>query len=349
LKNRLKIFSTSKSAFIQAKNKKNTAVQYNDVEYENGLYPGLGEFNNTNKSVKVTNNTMLGWERTTDHEFQIASYSDMNNRGVSTVIDPSLKNQTDLDSQYTSFQDQRVSAGLAAVMKDIMFEQHNRLQQGDMDYHIEHYMVPVVQQVWTNFDKLQRREIENEQMMTETFKDHNGRTAKISLEAVLNKNWETESDRKSVAEFMNVVTRMANKSQKNRIIETLQSAKTHKDFMSIIKRHTNHQVGKLGRDWQETSDWKESKSITNFANKRANRTGDQMRKILEGEMFKSKSKERFAQAIAKPYTKMAYGQSNETQQHLEYNTNDRLIGKMGSKFNRDLTLDDNQHSVLNDI
>lgn len=346
MKNRLKIFSTSKSAFVSSKQNKNSSTKYNESDVS--FATQMNEFNNINKATVVSNNVLMGWERTTDHEFQIASYSDMTNTGNLTTFDSSVKNQTDLDSQITSFQDQRVSVGLASTMKDIMMEQHSRLQSGDMNYHIEHFIQPIVNKVWLNVDKLQNREIMNEQNYNEKYEDQNGRSYGNKTSA-LNKNWESTNDNVQIATFMNMINKTTNPKLKSQLIETVQSAKTRKEFISNISRYVGPNKAKLGRDWQETSDWKESFTTENLGSKKPNKYSEVIRNNLDSEKYKNESIERLTQKIKNPYTKQAENQSYDGQSHLELGTSDRLIGKLGSKQVRNYTQSDSVKNSMNDF
>lgn len=349
IKQRLKIFNTSRDNYMSGKNFKNSFTPGTGSEYQKSMVGFNDEFAASNKTTLLSNSTALGWERTTDHMFMVASYADSANTERKTYADPSGgRNETITDSQMTIFKDQYVSVGLAQVMKSIAMEQSARLQAGDMSYHLEHFLLPTVQRIWQPTQMLQNREVNADQRNMIPYMDLTPKVAG-TLGNPMNASWSTNLDSQMKAGFMQMVARTANKNQQCTMLETMQSDKVKKSWLQDYQlRKQIAATNKLGRDWQESAKWKESMQIAQIGYKRANSKGDQMRKNFVGESYTQQSTERATQAYKNPYTKK--DNHVQSEQYIgEFGVRDRLVGGIGNKFTRDLIQSESNSLDVNDM
>lgn len=135
LKNRLKIFdesfnSMSAGTGINQTQRKNTVECMQETT---SMAPEMQDetcYNRANKVNDLSNNTSIGWRRTTDHMFQVAKYGMM--RGQNTSAD-AVKNRSNAHIAHDvalSYRDQNVSKTLAIKMIDLAKQKQMGMDSG---------------------------------------------------------------------------------------------------------------------------------------------------------------------------------------------------------------------------
>lgn len=125
LKRRLKIFTTSKGSMMASRNFKGAADS--NIDLTAGQLPLISipeaVFEDIEDRTAIrSNQTNIGWHRTTDHEFAVAQYGQAPVGLKPTRAEINRSQQTPDSFVEDHFQDQRVNAGLAVLMQDIMKE-----------------------------------------------------------------------------------------------------------------------------------------------------------------------------------------------------------------------------------
>lgn len=135
LKNRLKIFdesfnSMSAGTGINQAQRKTTAECMQETT---SMAPEMQDEtcgNRTNKVNDLSNNTSIGWRRTTDHMFHVAKYGMM--RGQNTNVD-TVKNRSNAHVAHdmaVSYRDQNVSKTLSLKMIDLAKQKQMGMDSG---------------------------------------------------------------------------------------------------------------------------------------------------------------------------------------------------------------------------
>jgi hypothetical protein len=134
LKQRMKIFDDSMNGMsagtgINQKQRKNTAECMQETDASQPEMQDEICYNRANKTNTLSNNTSIGWRRTTDHMFQVAKYGMM--RGKTNANADIIKNRSNAHVTHdvqVSYRDQMVSKALSLKMIDL-----SKRKKNDMD------------------------------------------------------------------------------------------------------------------------------------------------------------------------------------------------------------------------
>lgn len=140
LKNRLKIFDDSMNSMsagtgINQASRKNTAECMQEADAKSPEMRDEMCYNRANKTVDLSNNTSIGWRRTTDHTFQVAKYGQMRtgNKNSADIIKNKQNSHVAHDIQI-SYRDQSVSKTLALKMIDLAKKKNNSMNSADVAF-----------------------------------------------------------------------------------------------------------------------------------------------------------------------------------------------------------------------
>jgi hypothetical protein len=269
VKNRLKIFSTGKGSMMAARNFKHTANS--NIDLTAGQLPlvSIPESvfeNNIDRTAQRSNGTAIGWHRTTDHKFEVARYGP-----TPTGLKPSRaeinRNSQQPDSfKEAEFRDQRVNAGLAVLMQDILKERES------MRAAIPSQMFKLSKQLATTRQKIDKSSTdvsrENalqevsiiENMMNQLADAGNNPTKRNFLHSLISKAQNSRNssqvDTTQLANSMHGASVMpGNREHKKRVIAERMSGKKQIELADGLAQHRQRNVIDNGnRKHRQTAD-----------------------------------------------------------------------------------------------
>lgn len=330
IKQRLKIFSTSKDAYAAARNFKFSPDSQYNADASMGLY-SIGESQAAtyrNYTTDISNQWPLGWTTTTDNEFQIAQYGNYT-RGVQPGDIAANRHDydTEMNPYFANFQDQRVSMGLASLMKATLLA---KMQAASQYMGVENQATPSAYLPWQD-PRTNQREALTERRRVAAFRDQSTMAAKGKADPLMA---HAPLVHLSGVEVMSQATRASNKEQRRELQETLMTARMNKSFADVQHSQGLKANAKLGRNHEAAQSWVESMNTAQLALK-APSQGDQVRKGLVGEGYKSQSTNTLAQTGQAP--KRRTTSKVEDQAHQTHGTHDAMRAPVGSKYMREQT------------
>jgi hypothetical protein len=257
VKRRLKVFSTGKGSQMASRNFKHTADS--NIDLTAGQLPlvsipeAVFEDIEDRTAIK-SNGTNIGWHRTTDHEFDVAQYG-----AAPVALKPTRaeinRNAQEADSfKQDEFRDQRVNAGLAVLMQDIMKEREvQQSSEGTQKMHIAKQL-DVYKKMYQKPETtdISRTEIKQEMsrlqglmnqlsdMGTANQKQNNLHTLVAANQNSRNK---TQYDKEQMANSMSgAMVNPGNRQHQKRKIVEIMSAKKLRDHADLLASHRNHFV-----------------------------------------------------------------------------------------------------------
>jgi hypothetical protein len=135
-KNRMNVFDTSLESRHNGgtynKGLTSTGICLQEIDEKNISMRDEACSNNTRKTTDLSNDTSIGWRRTTDHRFTVAKYGQ--SRGTALLSDQDWnKNRGSSRIEHdilVSYQDQNIPKSLVLKMADIARQRKNEIKSG---------------------------------------------------------------------------------------------------------------------------------------------------------------------------------------------------------------------------
>lgn len=136
VKNRFKIFATSKDSVAAARNFRHTGSTAVDSSESTAAKASIADaVQRNNYTTQLSNQTPSGWDRVGDHEFRVAQYG-ASNKGLEPYRGERIATAADA-ARAQNFRDQATRAQMALQMKRALDEQALRKQNGDTAFKTE--------------------------------------------------------------------------------------------------------------------------------------------------------------------------------------------------------------------
>jgi len=340
VKDRMKWFDTSKDSVAAARNFRRfpgdslmQAIDPDRVERLTSVPEALRRPHNS-YTTKLSNDTLIGWYSTSDHDFKVANYGPV--RSIKQYNDPNqLLKETVLDSEkLTTFQDQVVSTGLASTMRKISEEQKLRYNYQDIKYGLEKQHTPLTYTKKYGDYGAQRLDSEVGAFRNLVVKDI---SPNYGLAPHLNKSHRESMQTNKLAEMMEAGTQSRNAISKNKtnyrktMEQQLMDWKMSKGF---VDGKTVGTLGRLGqskdigaRHATSNHKWEQSRNTKNY-----NGVAPQHLRVSDNTTHESFRKQSKSQANKKleAFVKNV-DQTKSTQDDLDFHALPSGTGRSGSK------------------
>ena len=338
IKDRLKIFDTSKDAMM---------VQYN-AEHSTESRVGTSNWqrsinfhenqDNINKTTQLSNSYPLGWEQTGDHEFKVASYGQIRSQSNKSDADSNRRNTDKTESQLAIFRDQVVTSGLANLMRSVVANRQQRIQNGEWIPGLSRGQAQ--RSDWRpRTDPLSRNSgIQTDQQDTEVFKSIERFIGELNRQSGVmgQNNIETQLQ---VIQFMDHATRTNRASDARFNAQDIVMSVVLSENFGTPTAATHR--GKLAADYivkrqiDETTKRFESHQVARLGRSQMTSIGDKLSIGLVGEGYKSQSAVKNNTQSRAPDIRNPYSANATHNKAVKFNTGDRHTRGLGSKFMRD--------------
>jgi hypothetical protein len=325
IKQRLKIFSTSKDSMASGSNFRDATTSKKDMVDQNGA-DAREELSRTNLTSQLSNSYPLGWEQTGDHEFNVAQYGQVRSAQLDAMNAGINRRDTNASNQLTTFQDQVVTAGVAQLMKTIV---DARVQERDgTKLRSFAAAIPKEYRFFTD-PKPAGSEVATTQAVTDSIKSVENFIGQLNRQTGSTSRQDIESQLKIVS-FMDAAIRPGTtETAKMEWQNQIASAKQQEAFGATATKQAAKK-NTAQRETQETARRFESMQVARLGSARLAGTNTVL--MEEGERYKKTSafsihKTAKAPNIRDPYT------ANRSQRARDMEgTSDRFAKPMGDKM-----------------
>jgi hypothetical protein len=309
-------------------------------------------YNRANTVNDLSNDTSIGWRRTTDHVFKVARYGQV--RATAPISSQNWsKNRSNARVEhdvYTSWKDQNVSKSIILQMIDMARKKQTSIATGQTTLFSEE----------KDNEMGRARKHKTDATLNSNGQDSQDPTANAELKAerinLSKKLTEFDSQRHAkmivdpiIVEFMAMINRkMSDREMKDLRESIVQSAEFHQILVEAKTRSAREKFGnEMNWESKDDRDKDESMHVANY--RRTSKAADGASKNADFEKFKRASKvgaQRRGNLLNKMYKPDAVTYDNEYGAEID---GVKQIGHMGSKMVRGFIDRDSPSNGLNDL